>query len=188
MIDLEEAVGQYKNYTHASHVLFWTKDNSRGQEGIYGLMQMRSDGRLGFPGGKSDEKTVDKNEILSALYREIQEEMDFTLFKGQITLDDRISTHLSKSGKILHFFAKELPLIVFQRLEKTYTNAQSFPSETVGLIRVPLSGKPLRKFFINFGKQVFAGNARNQLICSVLKLNLILNMKDVDFFTKMMSN
>ena len=194
LINLEEAVGKHREATHAAHIMLWTKDNCGDQEVIYALMQMRSDGRLGFPGGKSDEQTVDENEILSALYRELQEEIDFTPIQGQITLADRVSSHLSSSSskKVLHFFAKELPLALFQKLEKNHMNARDFPKESLGLFRVPLRAtglptyEPVRKFFHSFGKQNFAGNSRNQLIDSVIKLKLI-GESDRNFFVKKMS-
>ena len=179
-IDLEEAVGRYSRCVHASHILLWTKDDSEGQEITYGLMQMRSDGRVGFPGGKSDEKEVDGNEIVMALLRELKEEINFAPLKGQITLEDRVCSHLSSCGeKVLHFFSKELPLNEFQNLEKTHMNARDFPKESLGLFRIPLKtsdqsvSQPFRKFFESFVEQKFAGNARNQLIESVDKLDLI---------------
>ena len=192
-IDLEEAVGEYRRCIHAAHILFWTEDYNEDPEVTYGLMQMRSDGSFGFPGGKSDEKIVDKNEIIQALCRELFEEVNFLSVKGLITLSDRVSSHLSiKGGKVLHFFAKELPLATFQQLEKSHMNARDFPKESLGLIRIPLkatglsSYKPVRKFFANFGKQHFAGNARNQLIETITKLDLI-GERDRKFFVKKMS-
>ena len=193
-IDLEEAVGRYRRCVHASHILLWTKDNSGGQEITYGLMQMRSDGRVGFPGGKSDEKEVDRNEIVRALYRELQEEINFTPLEGQITLEDRVCSHLNGTReKVLHFFAKELPLNEFQHLERTHMNARDFPNESLGIFRIPLKtsghsvSQPFRKFVENFGKLKFAGNARNQLIETVIKLKLI-SENDFQFLLEKMSS
>lgn len=191
LISLEEAINHFGDHTHASHVLFWTVDDSRDNQMVFGLMQMRSDGRFGFPGGTCDEPKVDSDEIVSALYREVHEEMDYKMSERQITIEDRLFSHLSKSRKVLHFFAKELPLKTFSLLERTHINARDFPSESVGLIRVPLRdvGQPsspaVRKFFKGFGRQKLAGNAKTQLIDAIIRLGLI-GEQDIQFVTKAM--
>ena len=186
-IDLEEAIGKYRRFVHSSHILLWTKDNSGGQEITYGLMLMRSDGRVGFPGGKSNKTEVDRNEIVMALHRKLADKINFTPLEGQITLENRVFSHLdSPKEKVWHFFAKELPLNEFQNLEKTHMNAPDFLRKSFGLFRIPLktSGQsvcqPFRKFIKKFWEQAFAGNARNQLIESVIKLDLI-GQNDVQF-------
>ena len=191
VVSLEEAINDYKDHMHASHVLFWTRDDSTDQTVIYGLMQMRSDGRFGFPGGKSDELTVDSNEIVSALYREVYEEMGYRLSDRQITLDDRLFSHVSKSKKVLHFFVKELPLKTFTMLERTHMEARDFPSESVGLIRVPFRAEghvsclAVRKFFKGFGRQKFAGNAKSQMLEAIIKMDLI-GQNDIQYVRKTM--
>ena len=125
-------------------------------------------------------------EIISALYREIYEEMAFVLPKDLITLEDRVFTHMSPNGKVLHFFAKELPLHVFEAIERVHTSAQSFPKESLGIFRVPLgcvgqtSSTLFRKFIANFSNGVFAGNAKKQFIETIIRLKLI-GEKDIEF-------
>ncbi|XP_054157027.1 U8 snoRNA-decapping enzyme-like [Oppia nitens] len=179
-IDLPEALANYSTgHIHAVHIIFWFREPTTGM--AYALMQIRSDGQFGFPGGKCDEPVVDEQEMMSALYREIWEEMDYRLGDGDITIGDHLFSHVRThdEAKVLHFFGKQLTAEQFRHLELTHSHAESFPSETVGIIRIPLGQsdigecRAVRKFFAGFGRQKFAGNARNQLLESIVALKLI---------------
>lgn len=86
-------------------------------------MQLRFDGRFGFPGG-----FVDGNEDLeTALNREVVEELGKTSEPVNITKDDYVISHryeesvpqLDMTKRLcLHFFAKRIPLKQFLELEK----------------------------------------------------------------------
>ena len=80
-------------------------------------MQMRFDGRFGFPGGY-----VDGGETLEeAVNREIQEELGSTSSPVDITSDDHVVSHfydVNSENLYLHFFAKKVTLSQFMELEK----------------------------------------------------------------------
>jgi 8-oxo-dGTP pyrophosphatase MutT (NUDIX family) len=176
-IDLNDSL-EYQRHIHASHVIFWCKDYRQSPVVTYALMQLRRDGLFGFPGGKSDENVIDKNEILKTLCRELDEEINYK--SCNVTIDDHLFSHIGiEDNIVLHFFGKELLLEEFEMLERTHMNARDFPEESLGLFRVPLSAcgqqtfKPVMKFFSGFAKQKFAGNAKNQLFEAIIKLNLM---------------
>ena len=85
-------------------------------------MQLRFDGRFGFPGG-----FVDGNEDLeTAINREVVEELGQTTEPLNINKDDYVISHkyeeylplLDVTKKLcLHFFAKRVPLAQFLELE-----------------------------------------------------------------------
>ena len=179
IIELEEAVGQYRNAKHCSHIMLYARDVFENTEAVFALMQKRTDGITGFPGGKSDEKSVDQVEIVKSLYRELHEEIYFTPEDGQITIQDLMSSLYERDSKdrvkIRHFFAKEIPLDTFQWIEKNYTSAPHFPKETLGVFRVPLRAIGERHFKIvpKFFKHFENFMSKTQFIDCVIKLDLI---------------
>lgn len=165
-ITLAESLKLDARHTHAAHCLLY----SPGEE-KFGLMQMRSDGKLGFPGGGVEEKMPSVGEIVKALNRELKEEINYD--GDDVTLENYIFSHLHlkpmRTGEILvtHFFMKEIKSQEeFLRIEKEHTKAPYFPEESLGLFRVPFD--PIEdNFFKNFDCHRFAGNAREQLYAGI---------------------
>lgn len=163
-ISLDGSLQLDNNHSHAAHCLIWFE---KGKD-KYGLMQMRSDGRIGFPGGGVEEKCPTINEIIDALNRELMEEINYD---GKINLNNYVASHLhlrsSSSGKLLvtHFFLKQVEEEEFVTIERTQHQAIHFPEESLGMFRVPVS--MLSSFYRNFSCHAFAGNARDQLFHAI---------------------
>lgn len=148
---------------------------------MYALMQLRSDGLLGFAGGSVDIVNPTTNDVVDALMREIEEEINY---RTKITLNNYLMSHVhlrpNTRGKILvtHFFIKKLPsLSVLEHIERTHMCAQYFPKETLGIMRIPIYPSNIW-YFENFSKQNFAGNAYTQLREA---LHIIREGKDDDW-------
>lgn len=97
-------------------------------------MQLRFDGRFGFPGGFVD----DGEDLETAINREIVEELGNTSEPVNINKDDYIISHLyeehvaelNKTKKLcLHFFTKKVPLEQFLELEKRRPDAPNLGFE-----------------------------------------------------------
>lgn len=85
-------------------------------------MQLRFDGRMGFPGGFVD----DFEDLETAINREVVEELGETTNPVNITKENYVISHLYEeyvseldiTKKLcLHFFAKSVPLEQFLELE-----------------------------------------------------------------------
>lgn len=163
-ISFDESLQLDSRHTHAAHCLIWFEK----AKNKFGFMQMRSDGRIGFPGGGVEEKCPSVNEIVDALNRELMEEINYD---SKVRLTDYVSSHLhlkpSSSGKLLitHFFMKRVEEEEFLRIERTHHQAIHFPEESLGMFRVPVSMES--KFYRNFSCHTFAGNARDQLFDAI---------------------
>jgi 8-oxo-dGTP pyrophosphatase MutT (NUDIX family) len=172
-LSLEESVKLDESHIHAAHCLIYT---GSGQD-IFALMQMRSDGKIGFPGGTVDEVCPSIGEIVCALNRELMEEINY---EASIDLDCYVMSHLhlTPSGKklITHFFMKRIALEEdFRRIERDHSKAPYFPEESLGLFRVPLfPNEP--KFLANFAQMRFAGNALDQLLEAFQLIRESLNL------------
>ena len=103
-------------------------------------MQLRFDGRFGFPGGLVD----DAETLEEAINREIKEELGKTSTPLNITENDYITSHLYEEyiqelklekKLCLHFFAKRIPLQQLLELEQRPENA-------------PFLGYEVRKFVV----------------------------------------
>nr|XP_060619175.1 U8 snoRNA-decapping enzyme-like [Anolis sagrei ordinatus] len=164
-------------WKHACHVLLYAPCPGR----LFGkfplryavLMQMRFDGRLGFPGGFVDPEDVSLEEGLS---RELHEELGPAAALLQVTEQDHLSACTSEKPQrvVAHFYIKQLSLEELQALEEKATQAKDHGLEVMGLLRVPLytlrdgvGGLPA------FLTNTFIGNAREQLIHSLDTLQLV---------------
>ncbi|XP_076468899.1 U8 snoRNA-decapping enzyme-like [Babylonia areolata] len=153
-------------YIHACHGMIFARTNRVVWEQLSVraciLMQMRFDGVIGFPGG-----LVDSGEdLVTALNREMEEEIGLEVSKYSFTADDHVETMVNQVKKlVLHFFVKEITEEEFCLVEQRQLSAPEFGVETMGCIRVPLYTMPdgLRGFPAFLANQ-FIGNARHQLL------------------------
>ncbi|KAK3724960.1 hypothetical protein QZH41_017170 [Actinostola sp. cb2023] len=174
-----------QGYRHACHVMLHTPIPEEVKLfGYYpiqhsALMQVRFDGRLGFPGGFVD----DRESLEDAVNRELKEEMGKTTEPVLITHDNYVITHtyeqvIAELGitkrLCLHFFMKKVSLEQFLELEARSPNLTNLGFEVLGTVRCPIytltdkeGGLPA------FLKHNFVGNAREQLVIGITKQNLL---------------
>jgi len=97
-------------------------------------MQLRFDGRIGFPGGFVDES----EDLEMAINREVVEELGKTSEPVNINKDNYVISHLydehvpelDMTKKLcLHFFTKKVPLEQFLELEKRKQDAPNLGYE-----------------------------------------------------------
>ncbi|XP_039630594.1 U8 snoRNA-decapping enzyme isoform X3 [Polypterus senegalus] len=133
-------------------------------------MQMRFDGRIGFPGGFVD---LQDCSLEDGLNRELYEEVGCTL---RLSDADHMCSHVTDTPQklVTHFYTKELSLAELQQVEAGAVSAKEHGLESMGLIRVPLftlrdgvGGLPA--FLCNN----FIGNARDELVDALRRLRLI---------------
>ncbi|RWS29473.1 Nucleoside diphosphate-linked moiety X motif-like protein [Leptotrombidium deliense] len=185
-ITLNESLtlSEVEKYIHCAHSMLYYTGELKGDTLHYALMQMRMDGLFGFPGGECNGKINSVHEIVSNLNRELAEEICFDIEGDCVTENDYLFTHrwwYEKENKffILHFFAKKIEKETFEAIESNHMKAEHFPKESLGLIRVPIfndnnqhAKQWYAKFAANFEKQLFAGNAKQQLFEAIEKLKL----------------
>eukprot|EP00794_Sanderia_malayensis_P006753 gene6753-7512_t len=140
------------------------------------LMQMRFDGRLGFPGGFVDatDKTLEE-----AVNRESAEELGCRLENAQVNPDDYITSHYCDKIKFcVHFFSKRITFEELHQLERRPAKLQTEGGfEVLGMVRVPLYCLHDKKGgFRAFSKNNFVGIAKEQLIIGIAKNNLLPNV------------
>ncbi|XP_054859484.1 U8 snoRNA-decapping enzyme-like isoform X1 [Eublepharis macularius] len=164
-------------WKHACHALLYAPCPER----LFGkiplrfavLMQMRFDGRLGFPGGFVDLRDTSLEEGLN---RELREELGPGAASLHIAELDYMSSHASENPQrvVAHFYAKQLCLDELRTIEEGATRAKDHGLEVMGLVRVPLytmrdgvGGLPA------FLSNTFIGNARDQLVHALETFQLV---------------
>ena len=128
-------------------------------------MQMRFDGKLGFPGG-----FVEPGEdIVVGLNRELIEEIKLDTTKHAITKDDFLFSHYipnkddeTKSSRIRVFFAKEVTKAEYEIMEKQSLDAKEYGFEVCKNFLL------LYQHFSNYIKQislVSLNASKNAIFC-----------------------
>ena len=91
-------------------------------------MQMRFDGRIGFPGGFIDKGPCE--EIVDGLNRELVEEIALDTDKYGFTQSHHLITTVNAKRKLcLHFYTREVPIEDFKKIEAAQTNAVEWGME-----------------------------------------------------------
>eukprot|EP00062_Callorhinchus_milii_P025634 gi/632986829/ref/XP_007910454.1/ PREDICTED: U8 snoRNA-decapping enzyme-like [Callorhinchus milii] len=137
-------------------------------------MQMRFDGKIGFPGGFVD---IRDHSLEDGLNRELAEELGCDQKLLCVTESDYRSSHATDAMPqkvVAHFYIKQLSLADLHRIEVAAVHAKDHGREVMGTIRVPLY--TLRDGFGGlpaFLTNTFIGNAKEQLIYALRTLKLL---------------
>ncbi|KAH0503540.1 U8 snoRNA-decapping enzyme-like [Microtus ochrogaster] len=175
-VELSEALALGQGWRHACHALLYAPDPRK----LFGrfplrfavLMQMRFDGRLGFPGGFVD---AQDSSLEDGLNRELREELGDAVAAFRVERSDYRSSHLMDGQRVVaHFYAKGLTPEQLQAVEARAPQAKDHGLEVLGLVRVPLyilrdgvGGLP------TFLENSFIGAAREQLLEALQDLELV---------------
>ncbi|ERE75516.1 U8 snoRNA-decapping enzyme isoform X2 [Cricetulus griseus] len=175
-VELSEALALEPGWRHACHALLYAPDPRK----LFGripmrfavLMQMRFDGRLGFPGGFVDSQD---SSLEDGLNRELLEELGDAVSAFRVERSDYRSSHLAAKQRVVaHFYAKRLTPEQLQAVEARAPQAKDHGLEVLGLVRVPLyilrdgvGGLP------TFLENSFIGVAREQLLEALQDLELL---------------
>ncbi|XP_045394637.1 U8 snoRNA-decapping enzyme isoform X2 [Lemur catta] len=125
-LELAEALALGPGWRHACHALLYATDPGM----LFGriplryavLMQMRFDGRLGFPGGFVD--TQDSS-LEDGLNRELREELGEAAAAFRVERADYRSSHAGSGPRVVaHFYAKRLTLEQLLAVETGATRAK----------------------------------------------------------------
>uniref|UniRef100_A0A8C5YJG6 U8 snoRNA-decapping enzyme n=1 Tax=Microcebus murinus TaxID=30608 RepID=A0A8C5YJG6_MICMU len=125
-LELAEALALGPGWRHACHALLYAPDPGM----LFGriplryavLMQMRFDGRLGFPGGFVD--TQDSS-LEDGLNRELREELGEAVAAFRVERADYRSSHAGSGPRVVaHFYAKRLTLEQLLAVETGATRAK----------------------------------------------------------------
>ncbi|EPQ06118.1 U8 snoRNA-decapping enzyme [Myotis brandtii] len=135
-------------------------------------MQMRFDGRLGFPGGFVN---FSDGSLEDGLNRELSEELGEAAAAFRVERADYRNSYASSGQHVVaHFYAKRLTLEQLTAVERGAPLAQDHGLEVLGLVRVPLytlqdgvGGLPA------FLENTFIGTAREQLLEALQDLGLL---------------
>ncbi|XP_060874361.1 uncharacterized protein LOC132948083 isoform X1 [Metopolophium dirhodum] len=166
---------KYAGSNHAAHCFIYAENNERVFD-IYNprasiLMQLRYDGYFGFPGGLIDAG----EDFVSAVNREMAEEMNLNTTIHSVNHDDHIISHWSeKKNLVLHFYKLKVNMTDLIEIERQASLARDYGTEVLGTVRVPLYtlGDHYRGFpvFLNHN---FIGCSREQLLAALSSLNIL---------------
>nr|KAF6420918.1 nudix hydrolase 16 [Molossus molossus] len=139
---------------------------------LFFKMQMRFDGRLGFPGGYVE---LQDGSLEEGLNRELSEELGEAAAAFRVERADHRSSHAASGPHfVAHFYAKRLTLEQLTAVERGAPHAKDHGLEVLGLVRVPLytlrdgvGGLPA------FLENTFIGIAREQLLEALQDLGLL---------------
>uniref|UniRef100_A0A8I3WXP6 U8 snoRNA-decapping enzyme n=1 Tax=Callithrix jacchus TaxID=9483 RepID=A0A8I3WXP6_CALJA len=175
-VELAEALALGPDWRHACYALLHAPDPGI----LFGrlplryaiLMQMRFDGRLGFPGGFVDSQD---SSLEDGLNRGLLEQLGEAAAAFRVERPDYRSSHTGSGPRVVaHFYAKSLTLEQLSAVEASATRAKDHGLEVLGLVRVPLytlrdgvGGLP------TFLENSFIGSAREQLLEALQDLGLL---------------
>uniref|UniRef100_A0A8C0Z3C0 U8 snoRNA-decapping enzyme n=1 Tax=Canis lupus familiaris TaxID=9615 RepID=A0A8C0Z3C0_CANLF len=175
-LELQDALALGPGWRHACHALLYAPDPGL----LFGriplryavLMQMRFDGRLGFPGGLVN---LQDGSLEAGLRRELSEELGEAAAHVPLERADYRSSHAGPGPRVVaHFYAKQLTLEQLLAVEKGAPRAKDHGLEVLGLVRVPLytlrdgvGGLPA------FLENSFIGAAKEQLLEALQDLELV---------------
>ncbi|XP_047420899.1 U8 snoRNA-decapping enzyme-like isoform X2 [Sciurus carolinensis] len=175
-VELAEALQMGPNWRHLCYVLLYAPNPGM----IFGriplrytvLMQMRFDGRLGFPGGFVE--TQDRN-LEDGLNRELREKLGEAVSAFRVERTDyRSSRAATKTHVVAHFYTKRLTLEQLEAVEASAPRAKDHGLEVLGLVRVPLytlrDGVGGLSAFL---ENSFIGNAREELLGALRDLEIL---------------
>ncbi|XP_017365663.1 U8 snoRNA-decapping enzyme-like [Cebus imitator] len=175
-LELAEALALGPDWRHACYALLHAPDPGI----LFGrlplryaiLMQMRFDGRLGFPGGFVDSQD---SSLEDGLNRGLLEQLGEAAAAFRVERPDYRSSHAGSGPRVVaHFYAKSLTLEQLSAVEASATRAKDHGLEVLGLVRVPLytlrdgvGGLPI------FLENCFIGAAREQLLDTLQDLGVV---------------
>ncbi|XP_006032124.2 U8 snoRNA-decapping enzyme-like [Alligator sinensis] len=168
-------------WCHACHALLYAPCSGR----LFGrvplrfalLMQLRFDGRLGFPGGFVD---LRDGSLEAGLLRELLEELGPGATGLEVGPEEHAGARPGSSDEprpgqrlVAHLYVKQLQPEQLRDIEEGAARAPDHGLEVLGLVRVPLhtlwDGSGLPEFL----QQRFVGSARDQLLDALHRLNLV---------------
>ncbi|XP_078062889.1 U8 snoRNA-decapping enzyme isoform X1 [Mustelus asterias] len=138
-------------------------------------MQMRFDGKIGFPGGFVD---LRDGSLEDGLNRELSEELGCDTKLLRVSEADYASSHATEAllqKVVAHFYTKRISLEELRKVELAAVQAKDHGREVMGIIRVPLY--TLRDGFGGlpaFLTNTFIGNAKEQLLDALRSLKLLM--------------
>nr|XP_018878649.2 U8 snoRNA-decapping enzyme [Gorilla gorilla gorilla] len=175
-LELAEALALGPGWRHACYALLHAPDPGI----LFGrlplryaiLMQMRFDGRLGFPGGFVDSQD---SSLEVGLNRGLLELLGEAAAAFRVERPDYRSSHAGSGPRVVaHFYAKSLTLEQLLAVEASATGAKDHGLEVLGLVQVPLytlhdgvGGLPI------FLENCFIGAAREQLLDTLQDLGVV---------------
>lgn len=109
------------------------------------------------------------------LNRELKEEIDLEDRFAVVSGDYLYSSVNHKSGIVLHFYAKEVSLDDFVRIEKHSLESSDYGGEVFGVLRPPLfeTDKGSDKGFVKFMRNQFVGNSLIQLLRTIHHFDIL---------------
>uniref|UniRef100_A0A8D2FBE6 U8 snoRNA-decapping enzyme n=1 Tax=Theropithecus gelada TaxID=9565 RepID=A0A8D2FBE6_THEGE len=139
-------------------------------------MQMRFDGRLGFPGGFVDSQDSSLEDVLN---RGLLEQLGEAAAAFRVERPDCRSSHAGSGPRVVaHFHAKSLTLEQLSAVESSATGAKDHGLEVLGLVRMSLytlrdgvGGRPI------FLENCFIGAAREQLLDTLQDLGIPVRLR-----------
>ncbi|XP_076818964.1 U8 snoRNA-decapping enzyme-like isoform X1 [Clavelina lepadiformis] len=137
------------------------------------MMQLRFDGKLGFPGGLIEEDEV----TVVGMNRELSEEIG--LAKRFYLDEENYSASWVSPTLVDHFYIKEYSEEDFKEIEAGVLLAKDWGGETLGIVRVPvhsLHHNLSRKFteaLVPFLQNNFIASAREEMIEGILARGIL---------------
>lgn len=142
---------------------------------------MRFDGYIGFPGGFIDSTDQCWEDGLN---RELKEELNLNE-KFYLNKSNYMFSSLNKSRNlVLHFYAKEVTLENFQKIELESMNSKDFGTEVMGLIRPPLYSMSKGRGLSVFLSHEFVGNSLIQFLKGLFNLGILSCNEIIDAIKK----